>query len=356
MLFLFKGDNMGEYKRIEWVDMLKGVGIILVMLGHASFPEALVTEIYTFHMPLFFFLSGYVFSIKKYSNLKDFLTYKAKTLLLPLMVFSIFMTIANTIFDIVSKIGYSNVIANLKNNIFDIIFQARGITIVSALWFIGCIFFCQVIFYLILKIAKEDNLKILISINIVFVIGVIYRNLINMNLPYSIDVSLIAILFFGLGYLFKRYFEKIKVYFKLKYIIVYLSINILFGFLNFKSIHVRIDMFYNIYGNYLFFIISAVSGIFMCITLFYNIKKISILSYIGKNSLIYYSLHQYIIFKLIEFIIPQNLFGTSDIGKFFIGIIYVILACSILYFVSETINKKLPFILGKSKSTTTLSA
>ena len=43
MLFLFKGDNMGEYKRIEWVDMLKGFGIILVMLGHASFPEALVT-------------------------------------------------------------------------------------------------------------------------------------------------------------------------------------------------------------------------------------------------------------------------------------------------------------------------
>ena len=272
------------------------------------------------------------------------------------MVFSIFMTIANTIFDIVSKIGYSNVIANLNNNIFDIIFQARGKTIVSALWFIGCIFFCQVIFYLILKIVKEDNLKILISVNIVFVIGVIYKNLIDMNLPYSIDISLIAILFFGLGYLFKIYFEKIKVYFKLKYIIVYLSINILFGFLNFKSIHVRIDMFYNTYGNYLFFIISAISGMFMCITLFYNIKKISILSYIGKNSLIYYSLHQYIVFKLIEFIIPRNLFGTSDIGKFFIGVIYAILACSILYFVSEIINKKLPFILGKSNFTSTLRA
>lgn len=81
---------MGKYKRVEWVDMLKGFGIILVMLGHASFPEALVTEIYTFHMPLFFFLSGYVFSIKKYSNFKDFLIHKAKTLLLPLMVFSIF--------------------------------------------------------------------------------------------------------------------------------------------------------------------------------------------------------------------------------------------------------------------------
>ena len=54
------------------------------------------------------------------------------------------------------------------------------------------------------------------------------------------------------------------------------------------------------------------------------------------------------IFKLIEFIIPQNLFGISDIGKFFVGIMYTILACGILYFVSEIINKKLPFILGKA--------
>ena len=32
------------------------------------------------------------------------------------------------------------------------------------------------------------------------------------------------------------------------------------------------------------------------------------------------------IFKLIEFIIPQNLFGISDIEKVFLGIIYTILA------------------------------
>lgn len=83
-------------------------------------------------------------------------------------------------------------------------------------------------------------MKILISVNIVFVIGVIYRNLINMNLPYSIDVSLISILFLGLGYLFKRYFEKIKVYFKLKYIIVYLNAN---QELNFKKILKIIYMF-----------------------------------------------------------------------------------------------------------------
>ena len=72
MLILFKGDNMGEYKRIEWVDMLKGFGIILVMLGHASFPETLITEIYTFHMPLFFSCQVMYFLLKNIQISKIF--------------------------------------------------------------------------------------------------------------------------------------------------------------------------------------------------------------------------------------------------------------------------------------------
>ena len=41
----------------KWVDIAKGIGIILVFLGHFNIPDTLRAEIYTFHMPLFFFLS-----------------------------------------------------------------------------------------------------------------------------------------------------------------------------------------------------------------------------------------------------------------------------------------------------------
>jgi len=49
-------------KRIEYIDIARGIGILLVVLGHNDF--ALVSPfayhvIYSFHMPLFFFLSGY---------------------------------------------------------------------------------------------------------------------------------------------------------------------------------------------------------------------------------------------------------------------------------------------------------
>lgn len=61
-------------KRIEYIDIAKGIGMILVVIGHCindkTFPG---TWIYSFHMPLFFVLSGLCFSDKKYPTFLPFL-------------------------------------------------------------------------------------------------------------------------------------------------------------------------------------------------------------------------------------------------------------------------------------------
>lgn len=46
--------------REQWVDLAKGVGIILVIAGHACCPEIPHAFIYAFHMPLFFFFRGFL--------------------------------------------------------------------------------------------------------------------------------------------------------------------------------------------------------------------------------------------------------------------------------------------------------
>ena len=53
--FMNKSDNLShENKRIGWIDIAKGYGILLVILGHLNV-GLLGKWIYTFHMPLFFF-------------------------------------------------------------------------------------------------------------------------------------------------------------------------------------------------------------------------------------------------------------------------------------------------------------
>lgn len=46
-------------KRIEWIDISKGLGMLLVIAGH-TIALKYSSILYTFHMPLFFFLSGLV--------------------------------------------------------------------------------------------------------------------------------------------------------------------------------------------------------------------------------------------------------------------------------------------------------
>ncbi|CIT01564.1 acyltransferase family protein [Streptococcus pneumoniae] len=90
--------------RIEWIDFGKGSAIFLVLVGHVllglyqseKFPIAnnilslLIAQIYIFHIPVFFALSGYFF--KPVSNLKEFWQYaKKKTIIfgLPYIFYSI---------------------------------------------------------------------------------------------------------------------------------------------------------------------------------------------------------------------------------------------------------------------------
>lgn len=57
------------------VSFAKGIGILLMVLGHTYFSAYGYALIYMFHMPLFFFLSGYCF---KQSHLDDFRSYARK--------------------------------------------------------------------------------------------------------------------------------------------------------------------------------------------------------------------------------------------------------------------------------------
>lgn len=63
-----------DCKRLPTFDILKGVGIILVILGHLLGNGFGMNIISQFHMPLFFLISGYFFKSKtlKYSLSENF--------------------------------------------------------------------------------------------------------------------------------------------------------------------------------------------------------------------------------------------------------------------------------------------
>lgn len=79
--------------RQTWIDVLKGIGIILVVFGHINLDSSLVKWIYSFHMPMFFALSGYMWG-KKFllsPRFSVFLNKKIKSLLWPYILFRVLL-------------------------------------------------------------------------------------------------------------------------------------------------------------------------------------------------------------------------------------------------------------------------
>ena len=87
-------------QRQDWIDVLKGIGIFLVVLGHAARHDMmaqsslcgfLIYWIYSFHMPLYFAISGYTFGLSYERHLRkpiEFIKRRAKALLIPMLSFS----------------------------------------------------------------------------------------------------------------------------------------------------------------------------------------------------------------------------------------------------------------------------
>ena len=69
-------------ERYTWIDCIKGIGIFLVVLGHIYKDNYIGLWIYSFHMPLFFMLSGYLMYAKSVDwkcGGASYLTRKSKT-------------------------------------------------------------------------------------------------------------------------------------------------------------------------------------------------------------------------------------------------------------------------------------
>lgn len=299
--------SLTQNKRIEWIDMAKGYGMIAVIISHICLGP-LNLWLYTFHMPLFFFLSGYVFSNKV--DFGVFVKKKAKSILLPYVSLGIPIIIFTLLADVIkNSFSVDGTIELIKG----FIIQKRLWT----LWYIACLFFLNLIFYIITKFIKRKSV-IAVLVALMAVGGLCYYKAGGEALPWNIDVCLTALPFFFVGYIYKLNSDKVKIIFteKLKAVILFVvfgAINVVFGALNIITTEKGLEMFYNEYANPVFTYISAFAGTF-AVVIFSNFFTLKPIRFIGENSLVYYAWHQTImipitkeLFKLFGFEHPTDI-------------------------------------------------
>ncbi len=153
--------------RIKYIDSVKGFAIFCVLWGHSiqylrngyDFFHNLIFEfIYSFHIPLFFIVSGFFFSSSLKLSWVSFLQKKSTQLLLPCFVWSIvFMA-----FKLLNNIYYNDCID--WRVIYTIIIPFKW-----PFWFLKELFISNFLIYVLLKILKKEWLAFIISLCFVMV-------------------------------------------------------------------------------------------------------------------------------------------------------------------------------------------
>ena len=161
------------------IDVMRGIGIILVLLGHRSLPNIMVKMIYAFHMPLFFFISGYLYRKCEFGK---FVSNKIKKLIIPYIIFWLISAI----------IGFFAYKSGIIDNFdFDklveqfVYYTPNGFWN-GPLWFLPCLFVVEILFCFINQYLNKYSS--LISFFVIPFLGYLCSRY-NIYLIFKIDIA-----------------------------------------------------------------------------------------------------------------------------------------------------------------------
>lgn len=195
---------MQKSTRLPEFDIAKAIAFLAVILGHSSFagvPQSIVDFCFSFHMPLFFIVSGYFLNSKS-SCTSSFIKKNIRGLVIPYSVTSIFIVVLATLFTKLFQTG--SVSTAIQRWLPAAIYGSgvtsssmpTGIEYIGAIWFLLALFWAKIIACEL----NRTNHALFYSL-ILFVIGI--RTSEYVWLPWSIQPAFCATMFLIIGQIVK---------------------------------------------------------------------------------------------------------------------------------------------------------
>lgn len=185
--------------RFVWLDYAKAIGIFLVVFAHVAdgirrspggdvlTPYWIVYDfIYTFHMPLFFVISGYLFAWRPSTDVRKFVDSSLVGVFVPYVLWSVIFVLLQNLFP-----GASNQVVSISR-LYNILLEP-----ILHLWFLYVLFFVRVGYFLSYKLDRTYAFGVLLAAAVLS-----YAFVMQMDLPRQ--QWFMGFAMFGLGALLAR--------------------------------------------------------------------------------------------------------------------------------------------------------
>jgi fucose 4-O-acetylase-like acetyltransferase len=323
---------MAKERRLDF-DYLRGIGIILVVMGHTQIPSFVGNTIYLFHLALFYFASGFFFS--ESITLPSLLKKKYLSLYLPWLKYGLCFLVLHNVFVYEHFYTMDTTFYSLREGVVHLIKVLCFIgsdDLLGPLWFLRSLFLCNLLFFCIVKTSKR---LLYLCCVLIILIGVSYLFYHSDNHAIRLVVrELLSSTFLCVGYLYRRYECRFK--FHWTYIIIsFLCLLVLSAFGHVNMVNTDIT-------SPLFFFVSGLCGIFFVLGISKHLARANDickpLTIVGKYAIHILALH-WVSFKLVSWAIVV-IYGLnwSDLSK-------ITISCGPWWIIYSVIGVILPMVI-----------
>ena len=243
---------MESANRNAAIDIYKGIGIILVMMGHIGFGDLSSYIAHAFHMPMFFLVSGFLYHRKEEIGKREWIWQKAISLLCPYFIFGF---INYGIFLIMQLIKKQSLTIDPIIHLFSV--NTTGLAS-GSLWFFTALLVSNILFFIINQVVKNYVLLGIIVFSVSYT-GIWMTTNLPTRLPYAIDAGMVGLGLFYVGYLLKIFKDRKRI----QQLLELSPGGIALGVILFSVLILNngeINMRKGLYHNSLLFWINAIGG------------------------------------------------------------------------------------------------
>lgn len=338
-------------QRIPWIDTMKAIGLFFVVLGHTEgIGEGLRAYIYSFHIPLFFFVAGYLLNPETLrGDFSRFWRKYCRSLLLPYLCFGVITylvwLVAGRHFgrDLTLAVPPLKPLAGMAYGIGVDHWLRHNV----ALWFLPALFCLHLIYYWLYRLGQ--GLGLVYAILAVGLAGGLAGEVLPFRLPWSIEPACAGVLFYGAGRLLRGQAFAPR---QLKGLWLGLTLAACL-FIHWTGMKANgpVDMNGLVFGNLAGFYLTAFSGITFWAVVSMALPATALATAAAREAMVIFPLHA-LVFSLITFLAMKALHLTSDFreGSLLSAGLYTGITFAALIPAAPWIRKALPGPRGDGAS------
>ena len=330
---------------IDWLDYAKVLGIFLVIYGHGGLCGDLFKYIYSFHMPMFFIVSGILY---KPLTVREMVCKNWKGLMIPYFFLNLICYVPIFLYSsIKGNLSLDSIISNWGAVLLGLGYNSNGLIPISTpCWFIYALFIAKVI----LSFVKCSKIH-LISLSLFSIIITIALQYFNIDTLIPIDSALLAIPFICFGYILRNKIVEITQTENFKSLSLFILFLVLWVYI--ININGTVDMNACKTGdNILLFYTAAIIASLAFFKLCYEvcnrlcICKIGVVNLISKSTMLYIAFNLIAISYTVK--IMEHFFYISK-EDYFVGFIIAIIVFIEHVPICMLVIRRFPILIGRRK-------